>query len=160
LGLSANTGCIGQLRPRLGTQHDPEHSESARHRASSATSAEDDLEGVPAKTLGADRGQRLLQHGSLEGIWFGLVGRLLFYETIGMPCRHWVDPQAKRMDCRRFRLSGTGSGTTYRDCVTHSATASRKHIHGLIPIIGRNQLSERSKTGCFCSLHLQVKLAT
>src|SRR6202023_2163584 len=44
-----------------------------------------DMERVPAKTLAADRGQRLLQHGCVEGIAFGVVGRSLPYETVDSP---------------------------------------------------------------------------
>src|SRR3989441_5493475 len=50
-------GALANLGHDL-AQHDPEHSEKARHRAISGTSAEDDLERVPPKTLGADRGHR------------------------------------------------------------------------------------------------------
>ena len=48
---------------------------------SPGTRAEDDMERVPAKTLGADRGQRLLQH-RCEGIPFSLIGRPLLFEAV------------------------------------------------------------------------------
>lgn len=73
-------GALANLGHDL-AQHRPEHFEKARHRAISGTSAEDDMERVPAKTLGADRGQRLLQH-RCECIPFSLIGRPLLFEAV------------------------------------------------------------------------------
>src|SRR5262252_2067869 len=56
--------------------------QKARHRAISGAGAEDDLERVPSKTLGADCRQRLLCDGFTEGNPFGLVGYSLLYKTV------------------------------------------------------------------------------
>jgi hypothetical protein len=75
-------GALGNL-PRSGTQYDREHSEKAWDRASSGADAEEDMERVPAKTLGADRRHRLLRNGTVEPIPLGLVGHSVRDEIVG-----------------------------------------------------------------------------
>src|SRR5215467_1786646 len=128
LGLSADTGSIGQPGPRSGTQYDSEYSQKAWDRAISGARAEDDLERVPSKTLGADCRQRLLRDGSVEGIPFGLVGHSLLYKTVGStrgqsgnlkPNGWTVDDSDCLQDDR----------ITPRDCVAERAASKRKIVH-------------------------------
>ena len=63
----------------------------ARHRAISGTCAEDDLERVHPKTLGADRGLRLLRDLYVEQIRFGPVRDSRLYETVDSTRAHCGD---------------------------------------------------------------------
>ena len=108
------------------------------------------MERVPAKTLGADRGQRLLQH-RCECIPFSLIGRRLLFEAVDSsrgPCEDFRRKEWTADVPIVRRVTQDMHGYT-----TESATASRKHLHELIAVIAANHVSESSKWGSFCRLH-------
>ena len=66
VGLSADSGCIIESRPRSGPHHNCRHPETSWHRPSTGEKSENDLEGVSHSTLGSDRCNRFLHRGGVD----------------------------------------------------------------------------------------------
>jgi hypothetical protein len=96
LGLSPHPGRIIQFGTRDCSQHNCRHSETARDRASTRTSSEDDLEGLSHSTLGNDCGRRFLHRGSVDPKRTAALHRSVLYRSVyaeSGDCRHCLHSQ-------------------------------------------------------------------